>query len=110
MPTRCETFESILHQAVFVSKVSRTPTLKAPSAGSMKSDVPGSRSRSSTTTSESHPSPALQRMKGARGRNVPKPEPQKMTFAPNCNWRGLLAVLFALPKLDRFEMSLPGVP
>ena len=33
-----------------------------------------------------------------------------MIFAPNCNWRELLAVLFALPKLDRFEMSLPGVP
>src|SRR5437660_12759284 len=33
-----------------------------------------------------------------------------MILAPNCNCRELLAVLFALPKLDRFEMSLPGVP
>src|SRR6266478_3509681 len=56
------------------------------------------------------PSRALPRMKGEHSRNVPKPESQKMIFAPNCSWRGLLAVLFALPKLDRFEMSLPGVP
>src|SRR3984893_2940177 len=38
-----------------------------------------------------------------------------MIFAPNCNCRGLLAVplltaVFALPKVDAFEMSLPGVP
>src|ERR1700740_2315106 len=49
-------------------------------------------------------------MKGERGRNVSKPRSQKMIFAPNCNCRGLLAVPVALPKLDRFEMSLPGVP
>src|SRR5229473_3795645 len=55
-------------------------------------------------------SSAAPRMKGEHGRNVPKPESQKMIFAPNCSWRGLLAVLFALPKLDKFEMSLPGVP
>src|SRR5216684_3608259 len=41
---------------------------------------------------------------------MPKPESQKMNFAPNCSCRGLLAVPFALPKLDRFEMSWPGVP
>src|ERR1700730_9506536 len=33
-----------------------------------------------------------------------------MIFAPNCNCRALLAVLFDLPKLPLFEMSLPGVP
>jgi hypothetical protein len=30
-------------------------------------------------------SPALQPMKRERNRNVPKPESQKMIFAPNCN-------------------------
>src|SRR6267143_1910998 len=49
-------------------------------------------------------------MKGECSRDVPKTGSQKMIFAPNCNCRGLLAVLFDLPKLDAFEMSLPGVP
>jgi hypothetical protein len=56
------------------------------------------------------PSPAGALIRGERSRNVFKAESQNMILAPNCNWRGLLAVLFALPKLDRFEMSLPGVP
>ena len=56
------------------------------------------------------PAPAGRQMKGGRCRNVPKTESQKMILAPNCNCRGLFAVLFALPNLDRFEMSLPGVP
>ncbi|HEY4818079.1 MAG TPA: hypothetical protein VIH67_11660 [Candidatus Acidoferrum sp.] len=40
MPTQCATFESILHQAVFVSKVSRTLTLKPQVQGS-RPDVAG---------------------------------------------------------------------
>src|SRR2546430_8262896 len=83
---------------------------KAPSAGSKKETWPGSRSRSDATTTESPLLPPDQPMKSERSRNVPKPDSQKMIFAPNCNCRGLLAVLFALPKLDAFEMSLPGVP
>ena len=108
-PTRCETFESILHQAVFVSKVSRTLTLTA--QWRLKERyVDGFPLALLDHDDRVALSSAAPRMKGERGRNVPKPESQKMIFAPNCNWRELLAVLFALPKLDRFEMSLPGVP
>jgi hypothetical protein len=42
--------------------------------------------------------------------SIPDSGGQKIIFAPNCNCRELLAVLLALPKLDKFEMSLPGVP
>jgi len=44
--------------------------------------------------------PLHREMKDEPGRKGGQLGCQKMIFAPNCNWRELFAVLFALPKLD----------